>query len=45
MQKNWKKHNNGCNGKIVLKSRGNFQNEYQCKKCNTKIVKYKKAKT
>lgn len=45
MQNKWKKHNSGCNGKIVLETKGNFQNEYRCQKCKSKIVKYKKAKT
>ena len=41
MKRRFKKHNNGCNGKLILEGRGASVNEYRCNKCKSKIMKYK----
>jgi len=43
MKRRFKKHNNGCNGKLVLEDKNVSGNEYRCNKCKSKTIKRKKT--
>ena len=43
MKRRFKKHNRGCNGKVVMISKDASGNKYQCNKCESETIKRKKT--